>query len=112
MNTGRYNLSIQAGESFTKQFKIIGGNGIPFDLSGYTIQSYIKPDHTFQSSSAEFIASSPDPVNGIVNLLLPASASIALSGSCYFYDIRFEKDDIVLYPLEGKVTVSPSITRS
>lgn len=111
MDTGRYNLSIQWGESYNKQFKIISATGLPLNLTAYTASSYIKPEYASVSASVKFIATIPSPTEGVVNLYLPPVSSSLLTGSCYFYDVRLSNNDIVIYPLEGKVTVSPSITK-
>jgi len=111
MNTAKYNLSIQSGETYSKQFKLVGANGVPFDLTDYTLSSVIKDDYANVSASAIFSVPVLDAANGIFNLLLAPVSSSLLTGSCYYYDIKLQKDDIVLYPLEGKVTVSPSVTR-
>jgi hypothetical protein len=112
METGRYNLHIQSGETVNRQFKLLLANGAPYDLSGYTIESEIKADYTSSTAAATFTATSPDPTNGLLNLALDSGSSSALTGSCYFYDVRIITGSTVVYPLEGKVVVSPSITKN
>jgi len=110
--TGKYNLSIQTGETYNQQFKIMTGNTVAFDLSEYTASSYIKTDYAATTASAIFTASISSPTEGILNLGLHADSSAVLTGSCYYYDIRLTKNDgTVLFPLEGKVLVSNSITK-
>lgn len=112
ITTGRYNLTIQAGESFTKEFKLMQYNNIPFDLTNYSIASYIKSTATDTNPVTQFTGSSPSPTEGVMSLTLPPSSSALLTGSCYYYDIRITSgSNTVLYPLEGKVLVSPSITK-
>jgi hypothetical protein len=111
MDTAKYNLHIQSGETVIKQFKLLSANGQPFDLTGYTLQSYIKKDHTSTTASAVFTCSSANPAEGLFQLTLPSASSAALTGSCYFYDFRISSGSLTVYPLEGKVVVSPSITR-
>ena len=112
MITGKYNLTIQTAETYTQQYKILSGNGAAFDLSQYTASSYIKADYAATTASAIFTASITSPTEGLLNLGLHASSSAVLTGSCYYYDIRLTKNDgTVLYPLEGKVLVSNSITK-
>lgn len=111
METGKYNLHLQNGETVNRQFKLIAGNGAPYDLTGYTIESYIKPDFTSSTAAATFTCTSPDPAAGIINLALPSQSSALLTASCYYYDIRIKSQSTALYPIEGKVVVSPSITK-
>lgn len=110
METARYNMSIQSGESVNRQFKLLTANGLPYDLTGFTIQSFVKADYT-SSAAATFSCTSPDPTNGLINMAMTSQSSAALTGSCYFYDIRITSGSTALYPLEGKVVVSPSITK-
>lgn len=112
MITGKYNLSLQTAETFTQQFKILAGNGVSFDLSDYTASSFIKADFADTTASAVFTCSITSPIEGLLDISLHASSSAVLTDSCYFYDIRLLKNDgVVLYPLEGKVVVSNSITK-
>ena len=112
ITTGRFNLTIQNGESFIKEFKLMEYNNNPFNLTDYTISSWIKINASDTTPVVQFTGSSPAPTEGIVKLLLPPSASALLTGSCYLYDIRISSgSDTVIYPLEGKVLVSPSITK-
>lgn len=113
MITGKYNLYLQTAETYQQQFKLLSGNGSSFDLSDYSASSYIKADYSATTASAIFTASITSPTEGILTLSLPSSASALLTGSCYYYDIRLIKntDGTVLYPLEGKVLVSNSITK-
>lgn len=112
MDTARYNLHIQSGETVIRQFKLLQANGAAYDLSGYTIESEIKADYTSSTAAATFTATSPDPTNGMINLALDSGSTAALTSSCYFYDIRIITGSSVVYPLEGKVVVSPSITKN
>lgn len=103
---------MQSGETFYQQFKLLTANGNPYDLTGYSIQSKIKADYTSSTDAATFTATSPDPANGVLNLTLDSGSTGALTGSCYFYDVRIITGSTVSYPLEGKVVVSPSITKN
>jgi hypothetical protein len=110
METAKYNLSIQSGESVNRQFKLLTGNGLPYNLTGFTIQSFVKADYT-SSAAATFTCTSPEPTNGLINISMTSQSSATLTGSCYFYDLRITSGSTALYPLEGKVVVSPSITK-
>lgn len=112
MITGKYNLHIQNSETFRQEFKFLGANGNPFDLSPFTASSYIKADYSAISASAIFTASIVSPTEGTLDLALSSADSATLTGSCYYYDIRLiHTDGTVLYPLEGKVLVSNSVTK-
>ena len=111
MDTAKYNLHIQSGETVVRQFKLLSANGQPYDLTDYSIESQIKKDHTSPSSSAVFTCTKPNPSEGILQLQLPSGSSSQLTSSCYFYDVRLSSGSFAFYPIEGKVVVSPSVTR-
>ena len=112
ITTGRYNFTIQNGEQFVREFKLLEYNNNPFNLTNYTIKSWIKSHPTDTTPVTEFTGSSPSPTEGLINLELPPSSSMLLTSSCYYYDIRINSgSDVVIYPLEGKIIVSPSITK-
>ena len=111
ITTGRYNITLQANGSYVQQFKLLQYNNVPVDLTDYSITSYIKATATDSTPVTQFTGSSPSATDGIIQLTLPPSSSALLTGSCYYYDIRITSASTILYPLEGKVLVSPSITK-
>jgi hypothetical protein len=111
MNTGKWNISIQCGESVNRQFKLLSATGEPFDLTGYTLESQVRAEYNSPSASAEFTVTSSLPTEGLIIMTMPASSSAQLTGSCYYYDVRMTSGSIVQYPFEGKLVVSPRVTR-
>lgn len=111
MPAAKYNLSIDRYGSFTQPFQYLTSDGSPFNLNGYSIRSMIRPDYLSPSASAEFTCSIIAATSGSFTLNLHPSSSAALTGSCYYYDVRMSSGSAVLYAIEGKVTVSPAITR-
>ena len=112
ITAGKFNLMIQAGESYNKQFKLMEANNVPFNLTDYTVKAWIKAQPSDTTAVTVFTGSKLAPTDGVFELTLPPSSSMLLTGSCYFYDIRLSSgSNTVLYPLEGKVLVSPSITK-
>lgn len=113
VTTAKYNLGIQQGASFAKSLQVLyGESNAPFDLTGYTVDAQIRTDYAAPSASADFtcVISEP-PTSGTIQLELSPSQSLSLTGSCYLYDVRFTTGSEVLYPIEGKVTVSRVVTR-
>jgi hypothetical protein len=112
ITTGRYNFTVQNGEQFVRQLKLMEYNNQPFNLTDYTIKSWIKSHPTDTTPVTEFTASKLVPTEGVFALELPPSSSMLLTSSCYYYDIRISSgSDVVIYPLEGKILASPSITK-
>lgn len=109
----KYNLSIDQGSTFLQTFSIVHQTtGNPFDFTGYTIASHIRALPTDTLPAAIFTASidSP-PTSGSFTLQLSPSGSMALTGSCYVYDVELTSGPTVTRMVEGKVTISPEVTR-
>ena len=111
MSTPKYNLALNRGETFQKNIQVTDVAGVGLNLTDFTVESQIRAAYTDVSASAAFDCTVDAPLTGQFILALPATASIALTGSCYFYDIRITSGSYVRYVLEGKVHISPSVTR-
>lgn len=111
MLTTKYNLSIQAGESVNRQFMLLAATGDPFNLTGYTLDSQVRTEYSTVLPSATFNVTSSLGTDGVLIMSMDASQSAALTGSCYYYDVRMTSGSIVQYPFEGKLIVSPRVTR-
>lgn len=107
----KYNLALNRGETFAAEFQYKDSSGSPVNLSDYTIESQLRVNYTDVSSSADFTCTKTDAPNGRFILTLTPSASLSLANSCYLYDVRLTSGSFVTYLLEGKVNVSPSVTR-
>lgn len=107
----KYNLALNRGETFVAEFQYRDSTGTPVNLDGYTIDSQLRLNYTDVSASAEFSVTKTEPENGKFTLTLFPTASLSLTGSCYLYDVRLTSGSLVTYLIEGKVNVSPSVTR-
>ena len=109
--TPKYNLALNRGETLQKSLLYSDATGIPVDLTSWTVESQIRANYTDTTASAAFTCSVPTPNSGEILIELPASGSLPLTGSCYLYDVRIRSGSFTRYILEGKLHVSPSVTR-
>lgn len=107
--TVKYNITVQNGESFSRQFKLVTASGAEFDLTSYQVDSHIRASYDDTTIAGAFTASVVQ--SGTFTLELSPSASAALTGSQYYYDIRITSGSNVFFPVEGKVCMSKVVTR-
>lgn len=108
----KYNIAIDAGATFFTQFSWLDAYSNPIDLTDYTISSQIRVKENSPSASTTFtVAIVPPAMSGTFTLTLDPSQSLALTGSCYVYDIRAVSGAFAQRIVEGKATIDPATTR-
>ena len=105
------NLYVDQGAFFRTYVTVSGTNGVPLDLTGFTVASQMRK--SYQSSTAyNFTAAISNPINGRVQIELDSAHSRVIPPGRYLYDIRVtnpsgESTRVV----EGIVTINPEITQ-
>lgn len=108
METAKYNLTIKAGATYTKEFTLTDANGAPLNLTGYTAHAQIRTAH-----NGELLASfgtSTGGATGKFTLSLTAAQTLALASMSGVYDVMLVSSGNTLCPVEGQVEILPSIT--
>lgn len=111
-------ITIDQGTDVAVEIHLINKNGSARDLTNHTIAAKMKK--TFNSDSADTttfnsIVASP-PTDGIATLSLTNTQTDALKAGRYVYDVEMayldsNGDSIIERVLEGKVLVTPSVTK-
>ena len=111
-------ITIDQGTDVAVEIHLINKNGTARDLTNHTIAAKMKK--TFNSDSADTtsfnsIVTTP-PTNGIATLSLTNTQTDALKAGRYVYDVEMayidsSGDSIIERVLEGKVLVTPSVTK-
>jgi len=112
-------FTIDQGSDLALQLELVEADGSTKNLNGYTVSAKMKK--TFRSTAAdtvEFTSIVTDPAeSGVVTISLTNIQTDALSSrGRYVYDVELSYLDsagnsIVERVLEGKIKVSPSVTR-
>lgn len=104
------NLVLEQGVDFQATFTIRNNNNAPLNLTGYTGISSIKK-HPTSSISYPLTLSFPDLINGKVAVSMGFTATDAIEGGRYVYDV------ILISPnyyrtrvVQGNVLVTPGVT--
>lgn len=107
----RYDLRIDQGATLVLEMECQDDLGQPMDLTNYTAAAQIRYRHSDPDPAAVFtIVLGEEP--GLVSLKLPATQSAALSKPFGVWDCELTAPDGSVQRLaEGKVSVSPEVTR-
>ena len=114
MLAGKLNLKIQQHSTFRKKFTWKDGRGRPVNLTGWSAKLQMR---TAPGETVLLEMSSPSNgitvgANGVINLYLTDEQTGAIQWSSASYDLVLANPDGEEWRLvEGRVTVSPSITR-
>jgi hypothetical protein len=110
-------ITIDQGTDFAMELQLGEDNGSVKDLTNYTVSAKIKK--TYNTDPAEAVVFNTiiaDAVQGIATLSLTNSITANIKAGRYVYDVDLSFVDsdgntIIERLLEGKVTVTPSVTR-
>lgn len=112
-------LTINQGTDFAVELHLANRSGSAKDLTGHLIVSQIRRTvATSDSDAITFISTIVDPpTKGIAVLSLTNTTTGAMDPGRYLYDVElshFDSDSsrVVERILEGKINLTPSITRS
>lgn len=106
-----YNLSVDAGATYSVEFEYTNDDGSIFDLTGYTAKMQIRD----MPSSPTFVLEVTPTITvltGIISVTLTATQTATLTNSSYVYAIElYGSGGFVIRAVEGVVTVSPEVVR-
>jgi len=107
----RYDLKIDQGATLALDIECQDDAGRPMDLAGYSAQAQIRHRHDDPEPAAVFTAVL-DHGAGTVNLKLDAHQSGLLQRAYGVWDCELTAPDGTVQRLvEGRVSVSPQVTR-
>jgi hypothetical protein len=113
-DAGNYDIKINQGSTFILGLTLKKANGLFFDLTGYTGRCQIRRTHTAEEVAASpHVAFDADRKSGKMSIGLSEAETIAIPFSSGVYDIEIidSTGTMVTRILEGKVRVSPEVTR-
>jgi hypothetical protein len=110
-------IIIDQGADASIELHLVETDGSVKNLTNHTVTAKMKK--TFNSSDSDattFVSTVSDAVNGIATISLTNSQTDALKAGRYVYDVELAfadsaGDTIIERILEGKITITPSVTR-
>ncbi len=106
------NIVINSGSDFSQVFTLDSSDtNTPLDLSLYEVKSQLRK-HAGSSSYVDFITEKINPLNGVIELKLPANISASLKPGRYVYDIVIISSNLTKERIiEGMVLVREGVTK-
>ena len=113
MPAGYQDLYLEQGTTFTTQITLDDNTGAALNLANFTVASQARKSYFSASPSITFDTSFPDAANGVILLSADAAATTNISPGQLVYDVVLTdtNSNNVTRVLEGKIYVSPSVTR-
>ena len=113
--SGRYDFRLKQGSTHKFELTWKMDSFTPVNLTGFTARMQIRANNYLGPVFAEMTSENGlieiTEGLGVINVTIPANQSEGLFSEKYVYDIEMVKDDFVELILEGKIKVSPNVTR-
>lgn len=112
MAAGTYNLVIDQGADFSFEFAL-SENGVPKDLTGYSLRGQVRKKHSSNNPSATFTCNITDVVGGVCNVSMDNTTTAALTPGHEYYDIELftAGDSYVQRLLQGRIEIRAEVTK-
>ena len=105
------NLTIDQDADFTQTLTIKDSTGTVVDISGQTVTSKMRKTH-LSTSATSFTTAIVSGTAGTCSITLTDTVTAALTEGRYVWDLTTTTSGgLVTRRLEGRVTVTPSVTR-
>jgi hypothetical protein len=111
MSAGTYNFTLEQGATFSR-ILTLQENSAAMNLSGYSVASKFRSTHDSSTVVGTFSCTITDASAGKLTLSMTNSATSAIEEGIYVYDLEITSGaGSVTRVLQGKITVSPEVTR-
>jgi len=111
----RLDIVIEQGTTFILELTYLDANDAPIDLSGYTAQMQIRPQHGSPVVLAEFSTSETSIIMtgaGIISIQISDEETRAYKWKRGVYDLEITSGGgIVTRLIEGSASVTPEVTK-
>ena len=110
MTARNINLVLDQGVDIEATINIKKNNSSALNLTGYTGEAKIKK-HPAATKYNSFIVTFPNRVNGQIKVALASTATTAIEGGRYVYDLVLTSPNAYkTRPIQGNVLVIPGVT--
>ena len=111
MAAGYQELFLEQGTDFNTSITLDDADGVPYDLTDFIAKSQMRKSYYSNSTTAEFVISINDPLNGIILITLPSANTANIAAGRYVYDVVIKNSsNNITRVLEGIVNVLPRVT--
>jgi len=112
MAAGTYNFTIEQGADFTRVLSLKENDSV-MNLTGYSVASQMRSTHDSNTVVGAFTGTVSNGSGGEITLLMSNSTTGGIEEGIYQYDVEITNGSSgrVTRILQGKVTVTPQVTR-
>ena len=111
MAAGKYNFTLEQGTTFNREITV-QESGSAMNLTGYTPRMQMRSTHDSSTIALTFTATVSNASQGKISLTATDTVTSAVEEGIYVYDLEIESSSSgVTRLMEGKVTVTPEVTR-
>tara|TARA_B110001454_G_scaffold200609_1_gene206362 strand:- start:281 stop:613 length:333 start_codon:yes stop_codon:yes gene_type:complete len=105
------NITIDQDADFTETLTVKDSTGTVVDLTSQTITSKIRKTH-LSTTSYSFTTAAVSATDGTCSITMTDTVTSGLSEGRYVWDLTTtDSDGLVTRRIEGRATVTPSVTR-
>ena len=105
-------LFIDQGTDFETSLDLIGDDGTPIDITGFTFKSQIRKSYYSANASANLTITVLDAPNGNAMLSMTAANSSNIFPGRYVYDVKMKDSaNTTTRVVEGILTINPQVSR-
>lgn len=112
MSAGKLDLYIEQGTTWEKTLVLTNKDGVPLNLSNSIFRGQIRATTSSNVIAASFTFTVVNALNGTVAMSLTDTVTALIDAPrAYVYDVEMVTNGKVIRLLEGKVKVSPEVTK-
>ena len=104
------NLTIDQDADFTQTLTVKDSTGTVVDISGQTVTSKLRKTH-LSSTATAFTTAIVSGTDGTCSITLTDTVTSGLTEGRYVWDLTTTSGGLITRRIEGRVTVTPSVTR-
>ena len=104
------NLTIDQDADFTQTLTVKDSTGTVVDISGQTVTSKLRKTH-LSTTATSFTTSIVSGTAGTCSITLTDTVTSGLTEGRYVWDLTTTSGGLITRRIEGRVTVTPSVTR-
>ena len=112
MAAGTYNFTIEQGATFSRLLTLKENDSV-MNLTGYSVASQMRSTHDSNTVVGTFAGTVSNGSGGEITLAMSNSTTGGIEEGIYQYDVEITNGSSgrVTRILQGKVTVTPQVTR-
>jgi hypothetical protein len=110
--SGKLDLTIEQGATFSRTITIKDAQNTAVDISTDTFAGQVRKRHQSDTVEATMSFTITDGANGEVTATISATDTAAMDAGDFVYDIEWTSGSTVVRLLEGTATITPEVTRS